>query len=97
MSLQAAFNAQDWSVLSGPLRLKPMAQCDRQRSLSARALLDDETCIALLDQLGPVIGSPTRAITASLLAKRFPFSPPAPACTPCRCATRACCCPWTIA
>jgi len=73
MSLQTAFNPQDWSVLSGPLRLKPMVQRDRQRSLSARALLDDETCIALLDQLGPVIGSPTRAITASLLAKRFSF------------------------
>ncbi|AZD02521.1 IucA/IucC family C-terminal-domain containing protein [Pseudomonas chlororaphis] len=73
MNLQAAFNPQDWSVLSGPLRLKPMAQRDRQRSLSARALLDDDTCITLLDQLGPVIGSPTRAITASLLAKRFSF------------------------
>lgn len=32
MSLQTAFNPQDWSVLSGALRLKPMAQRDRQRS-----------------------------------------------------------------
>lgn len=32
MNLQAAFNPADWSVLSGALRLKPMAQRDRQRS-----------------------------------------------------------------
>ncbi|OLF53847.1 IucA/IucC family C-terminal-domain containing protein [Pseudomonas chlororaphis] len=73
MSLQAAFAPHDWAVLSGALRLKPLAQRDRQRSRSPRALLDEPACLELLDQLGPVIGSPTRAITASLLAKRFSF------------------------
>ncbi|MHB2247999.1 IucA/IucC family C-terminal-domain containing protein [Pseudomonas fitomaticsae] len=73
MNLSSAFAPHDWDVLSGPLRLKPMAEHDRLRSVRATALLDEEVCVQLLDRLGPVISSPTRAITASLLAKRFSF------------------------
>jgi ferric iron reductase protein FhuF len=73
MSLSAAFSPQDWAVLSGPLRLKSLALRDTQRSLSARALVEADVCEQLLERLGPVIGSPSRAITASLLAKRFSF------------------------
>ena len=73
MHLSSAFTVEQWAVLCGPLRLKPMSLRDQERSLSARALLAPERCAHLLDQLGPVIGSPTRAITASLLAKRFSF------------------------
>lgn len=73
MSLEAAFSAQEWTVLSGPLRLRPLALCDKSRSLSARALVAEDACEQLLARLGPVIGSPTPAITASLLAKRFAF------------------------
>jgi ferric iron reductase protein FhuF len=73
MSLSAAFSPQDWAVLSGVLRLKPLVLRDSQRSLSARALLAEDVCEQLLERLGPVIGSPSRAITASLLAKRFSF------------------------
>lgn len=73
MSLSDAFSAQEWAVLSGPLRLQPLHQRDTQRSLSPRALLDVDVCAQLLEQLGPVIGSPNVAITASLLGKRFSF------------------------
>jgi len=72
MTLTSLFSEQEWALLSGALRLKPAQQCD-PRSLPARALLDETTCERLLLALGPVIGSPTLAITASLLAKRFSF------------------------
>lgn len=72
MTLTSLFSEQEWALLSGALRLKPAQQCD-PRSLPARALLDETTCERLLQALGPVIGSPTLAITASLLAKRFSF------------------------
>ena len=73
MSLSEVFSVQDWALLSGALRLKPLASRDVRRSVSVQTLLDDEVCAQLLDQLGPVIGSPKRGITASLLAKRFSF------------------------
>ena len=73
MSLPGHFSEQEWAVLCGPLRLKAWAQRDPLRSLTARALLQEEVCERLLDALTPVIGSPSRAITASLLAKRLSF------------------------
>ncbi|WP_273825612.1 IucA/IucC family C-terminal-domain containing protein [Pseudomonas asplenii] len=72
MTLAHLFTDAQWALLSGALRLKPVQQSD-PRSLPARALLDGTTCEDLLQALGPVIGSPTLAITASLLAKRFSF------------------------
>jgi len=73
VSLSYAFSAQDWAALSGPLRLKPLSQRDVMRCVDPRALLDAEVCAQLLEELGPVIGSPNVAITASLLGKRFSF------------------------
>ena len=73
MSLAGYFTAHEWSVLGGGLRLKDFAERDPLRSLMARDLLQEEVCEQLLDALGPVIGSPTRAITASLLGKRLSF------------------------
>lgn len=73
MSLRAAFSEEEWTVLSTQLRLKPQTINDQQPYFSARTLLNDEVCAHMLDQLGPVIGSPTRAITASLLGKRLSF------------------------
>lgn len=72
MSPASAFTEPEWALLSGALRLRSAQPCD-PRSLPARALLDEATCERLLQTLGPVIGSPTLAITASLLAKRFSF------------------------
>ncbi|MND49143.1 Ferric iron reductase FhuF-like transporter [compost metagenome] len=73
MSLARHFTASQWTVLSGGLRLKDGDERDPLRSLMARDLLQVDVCEQLLDTLGPVIGSPTRAITASLLGKRLSF------------------------
>ncbi|WP_024678481.1 IucA/IucC family C-terminal-domain containing protein [Pseudomonas syringae] len=72
MSLAQAFSEREWALLSGVLQLRRSDARD-PRSLLARALLDDQVCEQLLATLGPIIGSPTLAITASLLAKRFSF------------------------
>ncbi|VVO24583.1 IucA/IucC family C-terminal-domain containing protein [Pseudomonas fluorescens] len=73
MSLAHHFTAQEWAVLSAGLRLKESAERDPLRSLTARALLQEDVCERLLDELTPVIGSPSRKITASLLGKRLSF------------------------
>ncbi|KPG98439.1 siderophore-iron reductase, Fe-S cluster protein [Pseudomonas sp. RIT-PI-q] len=73
MNLAGHFTAPEWAVLSAGLRLKDSEERDPLRSLLARDLLQDDVCEQLLDALGPVIGSPTRAITASLLGKRLSF------------------------
>ncbi|MFJ2687380.1 IucA/IucC family C-terminal-domain containing protein [Pseudomonas sp. NPDC087342] len=73
MNLAGHFTESEWAVLSGGLRLKDSAERDSLRSLMARDLLQEDVCVQLLDALGPVIGSPTRAITASLLGKRLSF------------------------
>jgi ferric iron reductase protein FhuF len=73
MSLAGHFTAQEWAVLGSGLRLKDGAERDPLRSLMARDLLQEQVCASLLDALSPVIGSPSRAITASLLGKRLSF------------------------
>ncbi|WP_324734565.1 IucA/IucC family C-terminal-domain containing protein [Pseudomonas paeninsulae] len=73
MNLACAFSEQEWAVLAGELRLKPCAQRDPQRSLAAAALLDEAVCEQLLLSLTPIIGSPSIAVTASLLGKRLAF------------------------
>ncbi|WP_439851266.1 IucA/IucC family C-terminal-domain containing protein [Pseudomonas syringae] len=72
MSLARTFSESEWALLSGALRLRQADERD-PRSLPASALLDDDVCEQLLNTLGPIIGSPSLAITASLLAKRFSF------------------------
>ncbi|SDG03284.1 IucA/IucC family C-terminal-domain containing protein [Phytopseudomonas seleniipraecipitans] len=73
MNPLAGFSTQEWQVLAGQLRLRSEAERDVPRSLVASELLNDAVCSALLDELGPVIGSPSRRITASLLGKRLSF------------------------
>ena len=70
--MSPAFSEPEWALLSGVLRLKRADEHD-PRSLLASDLLNDEVCEQLLERVGPIIGSPTTAITASLLAKRFSF------------------------
>ncbi|MGV5030705.1 siderophore-iron reductase, Fe-S cluster protein [Klebsiella pneumoniae] len=67
------FTPDEWQILSGELRLREVSQRDKKRSLPAAELSDETTCRLLLDRLTPVIGSPDRAITASLLSKRLAF------------------------
>ncbi|CAI1971990.1 Uncharacterized Fe-S protein [Serratia ficaria] len=67
------FSQEQWAQLSGGLLLTTAAQADPARSLPAVELLDDACCEQLLRTLTPTIGSPSLAITASLLAKRVSF------------------------
>lgn len=73
MSHLHAFTEPEWAMLSGPLRLRSEGERDLPRSLAATELLDESVCVALLDELGPIIISPSRRITASLLGKRLSF------------------------
>ena len=68
-----SFSDAERASLCGALRLRRESERDLARSLPARELLDEATCTALLDRLGPVILSPSRRITASLLGKRQSF------------------------
>ncbi|MBB1489146.1 IucA/IucC family C-terminal-domain containing protein [Oceanospirillum sediminis] len=72
VSHQPGFCEQEWAVLSGNFRLKVFEDRDR-RAIRAVDLLDENNCRQLLDQLTPVLCSPNRAVTASLLAKRIAF------------------------
>ena len=68
------FTALQWTELSGALALMPerAVSPDRQ-TIDTRALCNVQRCRAILDLLGPTIGSSSRAITASLFAKRIAF------------------------
>lgn len=72
MTVAAGFTPQEWALLAGPLRLKPASARD-SRSIRVSALREEATCAELLQRLGPIIGAPNPAITASLLAKRLAF------------------------
>ncbi|MEX2475447.1 IucA/IucC family C-terminal-domain containing protein [Marinobacter sp.] len=59
--------------LAEKCQLIPAHARDHVFALPAAQLLVPETCTDLLDRLTPVIGSPNRYVTASLLAKRIAF------------------------
>ena len=67
------FSPAQRARLSDELLLTTAARADPARSLPATALLNDACCEQLLRVLTPIIGSPSLAITASLLAKRVSF------------------------
>ncbi len=69
---ESAFSRQEWAVLSGNFRLRSFEERDH-RGICAVDLVNEDQCLNLLDQLTPVINSPNRAVTASLLAKRIAF------------------------
>lgn len=60
------------SYLQRTFRLRSLAQTDA-RSVPAQAMLDANTCRAVLQRVMPLIGAPDLAIAASLLAKRLAF------------------------
>ncbi|MES1947837.1 hypothetical protein C84B14_10822 [Salinisphaera sp. C84B14] len=67
-----SFSAADWQYLTGSLQLVDAARLDRP-TLSVADFTDAARCRQLLDELGPVIGAPSRRVTASLLSKRLAF------------------------
>jgi len=60
-------------TLTTKFRLISADHRDREHSIRTSDLLDPQVCSELLDYLTPVIHSPSRRITASLLSKRIAF------------------------
>ncbi len=62
-----------WETLNSQFRLVCAEDRDQRNSIRTIDLLDPLVCAKLLDYLTPVIHSPSRRITASLLGKRIAF------------------------
>jgi len=67
------FDRAQWQVLSQSLQLARAADRDVDFAVDTTDLLDVDRCRSILDAVGPAIGSPSRVVTASLLAKRIAF------------------------
>lgn len=63
---------EEYAWLQNTFRLCSQAQAD-ERSVPASAMLDDDTCRAVLQRVMMLLGAPDLAIAASLLAKRLAF------------------------
>ncbi len=72
MSAAADFTPQAWAFLTDTLGLAPATRADACAA-TVSGLCEPEYCARVLDQLSPVIGSPGRRVTASLLSKRLGF------------------------
>ncbi|WP_020407126.1 IucA/IucC family C-terminal-domain containing protein [Hahella ganghwensis] len=70
---QLSPDAEQWETLTTRFRLVSADQRDHRNSLPTLSMLNPQTCETLLDKLTPVIHSPSRRITASLLSKRIAF------------------------
>lgn len=66
------FDAAELVQLREVFRLRTVTEAS-QHSVNLQTLQDSSQCQQVLDQLGPIIGSPNRVVTASLLAKRLAF------------------------
>ncbi len=66
------FSEAQWAFLTGTLGLQDKAPSNGC-ALAVEAFTTPAYCRSLLDELGPLIGSPTRRVTASLLCKRLSF------------------------
>ncbi|OZG73155.1 siderophore-iron reductase, Fe-S cluster protein [Hahella sp. CCB-MM4] len=62
-----------WATLNSLFRLVSAEDRDQIHSIRTIDLLDPQICTELLDYLTPVIHSPSRRVTASLLSKRIAF------------------------
>jgi ferric iron reductase protein FhuF len=65
--------AEEWDILATQCRLSTFSNRDPIFSVIGSDLLDKDRCKELLRQLTPVMGSPSIAVTASLLSKRIAF------------------------
>jgi len=63
----------EWDVLAEQCRLSTFSNRDSMYSVIGPQLLDKDRCKELLNQLAPIMGSPSIAVTASLLSKRIAF------------------------
>jgi len=69
----AGFDADQWQVLTTRFMLIDASERHPKYCLPTADLLDPVRCTKLLREIGPVIGSPTLKVTASLLGKRIAF------------------------
>ncbi|HLU02590.1 MAG TPA: IucA/IucC family C-terminal-domain containing protein [Advenella sp.] len=69
----AGFEANQWQVLTTRFMLIDASERHPAYSAPMADLLDPARCTMLLRDIGPIIGSPTLKVTASLLGKRIAF------------------------
>ena len=69
----AGFDANQWQVLTTRFMLTDASARHPVYSIPTVDLLDPARCAMLLREIGPIIGSPTLKVTASLLGKRMAF------------------------
>ncbi|MGH8813446.1 MAG: hypothetical protein ACREXO_15645, partial [Advenella sp.] len=69
----AGFDADQWQVLTTRFMLIDASERHPVYSVPSADLLDPVRCAKLLREIGPIIGSPTLKVTASLLGKRIAF------------------------
>ncbi|ART62648.1 IucA/IucC family C-terminal-domain containing protein [Kushneria marisflavi] len=72
MKGKSDFTPQAWAFLTDTLALVS-AQHSDVRAARVAELCEPDRCARMLDQLSPIIGSPGRRVTASLLSKRLGF------------------------
>jgi len=68
-----AFNQEHWNELANICGLEGNNINCSERYINGLDLLDSGNCRKVLDNLAPLLGSPSRKITASLLGKRISF------------------------
>lgn len=68
-----AFTAAEWQALAA----YGLTQADSENEVgfrvNAEQLIDDKTCVVLLEQIQPALGAPNLKVTASLTLKRWAF------------------------
>lgn len=71
-------DAEEWEYLAKHFHLRENESFQLGSTIPAVDLLDEDTCREYLDQMTEHIQSPSRKVTASLLAKRYAFLTVAP-------------------
>ncbi|CAM4257284.1 ferric iron reductase protein FhuF [Paenibacillus endophyticus] len=77
--MTVTLSASEWGDLGSRYHLTPSDDgLPADRFIVSSELLDRDKCESYLDQLAAEIGSPSRRVTASMLAKRYAFLTVAP-------------------
>ncbi|SDG25136.1 Ferric iron reductase protein FhuF, involved in iron transport [Fontibacillus panacisegetis] len=71
--ITSLLDKREWEYLTQNLRLTTEVSSEREFSMASSDLLDEELCGNYLDRLTAVFESPSRRVTASMLAKRYAF------------------------
>lgn len=74
-----AFTSEEWHALAAYGLVRANIGDSVNFRVDAEQLLDDDVCVALLEQIQPVLGAPNLKVAASLTVKRLAFLVLAPA------------------